>query len=385
MTTATNNCSHPLQGIVSTNDDPTRCAFCPKTIDTFRNNGFTLCCCGKMVCIECVLKGATPTGGFVPCELCHGNRTSIKALKKHAKRGSAWAQFGLGAKYETGGSLTLSYEDARLWYTKAARQNHPDALHNLGCLYKKGVIGGGVDLEKARDLVLSAMRVDPENKLYASTLVKIAECYLLGGVVDEWEGAKQALDILVPLAGTDPETSNATTETRFHLAYALFSRCAFQASYDWYCSTVLVSAESLGGTDVNGESFADTATFNAMLCCRENRLGLKAQMIFWARLAKNVSISLTLDPNERLDRTQKIVEILRAARILRDTCGGCGAAFEGKERKFCRGCKAFCYCSRECQKVHWNRKKDGHREDCKGAMELKRKLKEAKMDAAMKK
>ena len=59
-------------------------------------------------------------------------------------------------------------------------------------------------------------------------------------------------------------------------------------------------------------------------------------------------------------------------------------AFEGKDRKFCRSCKTFCYCSRECQKMHWNRKKDGHREDCKGAMELKQKLKKARREAAMK-
>ena len=102
------------------------------------------------------------------------------------------------------------------------------------------------------------------------------------------------------------------------------------------------------------------------------------QKIFWAKLAKRVSLSVGLDPNQRLTRIQTIVEILRSARRLRNTCGGCGTEFEGKERKFCRGCKKFCYCSRECQKMHWNRKKDGHREDCKGAVELKQKLKEAR-------
>ena len=56
-------------------------------------------------------------------------------------------------------------------------------------------------------------------------------------------------------------------------------------------------------------------------------------------------------------------------REVRDSCGGCGAALEGDMRKYCRGCKAYCYCSRECQKLHWNRKKDSHRDECNKAKE----------------
>ena len=73
-----------------------------------------------------------------------------------------------------------------------------------------------------------------------------------------------------------------------------------------------------------------------------------------------------------------LINSRRDLRAARDTCGGCGTEFEGKERKFCRGCRSYCYCSRECQKIHWNRKNGGHREDCKAATELKRKMKEAK-------
>lgn len=73
-----------------------------------------------------------------------------------------------------------------------------------------------------------------------------------------------------------------------------------------------------------------------------------------------------------------LVESRNMLRWVRDICGGCGAEFVGKERKFCRGCRTYCYCSRDCQKMHWNRKHDGHREDCKAATELKQKMKEAK-------
>ena len=322
-----------------------------------------------MACSKCISSGNPD-----PCVLCNGNPYSLKALKKHAKRGRAWAQFALARRYETGNALTQSYENSRLWYTKAARQNHPDALYNLGCLYKEGVVGGRVDLAKGRDFIRSAMDIYNRSGDEGS-LVSIARYYLTDCVIDEQDGIKQALDILIPLAGTDPKTSTAPIDGRFQLAYALFSKGDFQASYSWYCSTVLASVASEMCTCVHVWA---PSIYNAMLCCGEITLDLKAQRKLWARLAQKESISVELDANERLERTQKIISVLRDLRQLRDTCGGCGVAFEGKERKFCRGCKTFCYCSRECQKMHWNRKKNGHREDCKGATKLKKKLKEAR-------
>ena len=183
-------------------------------------------------------------------------------LKKHAKRGGPWAQFALALKYEIGTSLVLSYEDARLWYTKAARQNHPDALHNLGVLYKLGVVGGRVDLGKARDLILSAMDIDPEsNKAYVESLVNVAAHFL----DDDVGGVKPALDILIPLAGTDPETSDASKSARFGMGYALDCEGKIEAAYEWCVSTVAASTMTNDGVGLIGESLSATSAFNAML------------------------------------------------------------------------------------------------------------------------
>ena len=324
--TTTPQCSHPLKGIVNTNDDPNRCAICSDFV-AHRREGYTLNCCGTMACSKCISSGNPD-----PCVLCNGNPYSIKALKKHAKRGRAWAQFALARRYERGNALTQSYENSRLWYTKAARQNHPDALHNLGCLYKEGVVGGRVDLAKARDLILSAMEIDSESgKTYAESLVDITSCYLYDGVVGEREGIKQALDILIPLAGTDPETTNATIEARFQLAYALFCKGDFQASYGWDCSTVLLAAASREENAMGtlGESLSATSTYNAVICCYQ--LDLKAQMLFWARLAQKecIPVELELDTEERLTgdcrNSSHRAEVEGYLRRVRDCFRGQGA------------------------------------------------------------
>ena len=61
----------------------------------------------------------------------------------------------------------------------------------------------------------------------------------------------------------------------------------------------------------------------------------------------------------------------------RKGCATCGTALDRSNRKLCRGCRNHCYCSRECQKVHWNRKKGGHRAECKEAQELKVQIRDA--------
>ena len=146
----------------------------------------------------------------------------------------------------------------------------------------------------------------------------------------------------------------------------------FASALFWYSSVALG-----GDTAALGN-----AEHSAMVCCET--LQKYAQAKFWARIVKKTLRHPRMNGEARIARVKKLVIIQRKLRALRDVCGGCGAEFEGKERKFCRACRAYCYCSRECQKMHWNRKKDGHREDCKAASELKQKMKEKKKVEAIK-
>ena len=43
-------------------------------------------------------------------------------------------------------------------------------------------------------------------------------------------------------------------------------------------------------------------------------------------------------------------------------------------RKMCRRCRTYCYCSRECQELDWNRAIYGHREECMEVAAEMRKL-----------
>jgi hypothetical protein len=256
------------------------------------------------------------------------------------------------------------------------KQNNPDAAHNLGLLYLRGR-GCDVDLSKAREFFQRGMELDggvsrPHRD--AVGLVEVARLYLQSDLEDRFE---RALSILLPLTGTDPDNSDASVAARFQVAQVRFKEGNFQSAYSWYCSVAIAASAAL--TEGRNQIFMDDAAYNAMLCCKSDRLGMHAQLRYWARLAKKTITSGSLDLIGRRRRIGWIVCAFRELRLLRDTCGGCGAAFEGEDRKFCRGCRTYCYCSRECQKMHWNCKEDGHREDCKAATELKRKLKEAKV------
>lgn len=59
-------------------------------------------------------------------------------FEKSASKGNAWAQYNLGAMYDSGDGVPKDYVTARKWYEKAAAQGHAKAQRSLGLLYKNG-------------------------------------------------------------------------------------------------------------------------------------------------------------------------------------------------------------------------------------------------------
>ena len=349
MTTAK---PHPLKGIINTNDDPMACAVCSAPAQTYKC--YTIMnCCGKDLCDACLPR--SETGGI--CPLCKKAGVPVGTLKKHAKKGAPWAQHELGLSYRKGDSVRQSDEDANRWQEKAAKSGHPGSTYNVGLTFLFGHGRPRVDLSKATQyLRLALSRGADETKCYPA-LIAVAEKYIS---LETPETNEKARSILLPLI---EKSNTCTADAHFLLGRFYHGEHDYSAAYKQYVASALVSGKE------------GVVAICAMLCKRT--LGHHAQGRFW--LGKITISKLAFETKEhRKYSITSFISYQRELRQLRDICGGCGAEFEGKERKFCRGCRAYCYCSRECQKMHWNRKKDGHREDCKAATDLKKKLKEAR-------
>ena len=280
------------------------------------------------------------------------------SLKRNAKKRHAWAQFELSTVFDFGKArVPVSPTDSFRWAERAAGQGHPYAILNTGLNHVMGY-GCRRNPSKARLFLerASAFELTLENS--QGSLLELANEYRK---IDTIESREEAKSILLPLLDSDFVSS----EAHCSLGFIYHSEGVLQDAYGHYVQYAIASADA--------EAVHHVA-LNATIC--KEALGDLAQARFWAGRVKIADMSFS-SAEERKDALVELLHFRRQFRELRDTCGGCGAEFQGKERKFCRACRTFCYCSRECQKMHWNRKNDGHRKDCKATTELKKKMKEA--------
>ena len=365
-----------LKGIVSTNDDPGKCAKClspaalfaPPGTPGVRFSPYCLMCCGKRLCRAC----RADTNEYAPdllgehrCTFCNTLWSSRFSLcLQAATAGKTWAQYSMGLYYMYLAGDSPSQAFAFDYMVKAASQGHPEAFLLLSELCR-GQFGHPRDLTAAQAFARKARSFYPDLRLNSNTmLLYIAEDYLEDGAVEEVMGilsdvAKEA----DPDHVLDGELCDAIASLAYRidddqLAGEMFARA--------FCHGVVQSALPASECYFVMEHYCLSKLWLSVACKTKS-----GYHFCKAKVDGNVTLVPWSFYKQRRD------QIRSKLREISDSCGGCGDALEGDTRKYCRGCKAFCYCSRECQKLHWNRADCGHRAECKEAQDQARKIMEA--------
>lgn len=75
--------------------------------------------------------------------------STLSRLKSAGENGDVEAQYALGLMYLYGEILDVDYQQAKIWYEKAADQNDPRAQAKLGVMYANG-LGVNQDYQQSK-------------------------------------------------------------------------------------------------------------------------------------------------------------------------------------------------------------------------------------------
>ena len=337
-----------LKGIINSNDNPLCCSICAVVL----GNGITSInsCCGKTACDKCCDAGKFFDQKVGRCLLCNATGKGILGLiKKQAKRGHPWAQVALGVQYQEGNVLTHSHYEAVRWHRKAAAKGHPGAMVRLSEASRLGE-GCSRDLREARAWAQKAASIDPFKGYAISQLAVVALSYGKDRKRDEAQSTLSAI--------SEMNADNAVTDvtTQHVLGCSFYKSGDFSSALKWYTAVLLQ------------QGYDCYAPAGAMFCCLNLQRYAEAKL--WLSIASSCRGVLS-DVQHWAGGVSRLQQHLRDRR---QSCKVCSSPLDRSNRKLCKKCKTYCYCSRNCQKVHWNRSEDGHREECKRVTELKEKL-----------
>ena len=363
---------HPLKGITCTNDDPDSCALCCKVfpdgpIHVFSSGvkNYIIECCGKRLCGDCCLYQSNASLGdavTLKCKCCPANyslelKKKAATLKRQAKKGRVWAQFILATYCDFRGDKYAAVHLLR----SAVKGGHPDAML---CLAEFVCQGGGCkkDLVEAESLLDRCIAATPRLlRACVHGYTKIVVQYMELGTP---ETGIRAESILLPLA----KDGHHLAQYQLGKVYQITED--FDAARMW-CTEAIFNAETTKQRDM--------AAFEVLF----SSLALSdfPQAKVWADVVKSTGF---LDPrfdnsDDAAMRTARVIAVIKVRRgllDLRKSCATCCVSLDRTTRKLCKGCKAHCYCSTQCQEKHWNEAEGGHRAECKGAQALKKRIKD---------
>jgi len=101
------------------------------------------------------------------CVMCRtkypsSEKENVEQLRPWVEKGKAWAQCGLGEKYQDGAGVDQSYQQARELYEMSASQGYASAQYNLGFMYRDG-LGVDQNYERAKEYYEAAARQGQAN------------------------------------------------------------------------------------------------------------------------------------------------------------------------------------------------------------------------------
>jgi uncharacterized protein len=287
------------------------------------------------------------------CPFCRANYESeeneISLLRKHVSAGKAWAQYELGAVLMHGQyGVTKDHWEAAKSFELAASQGYLYSMVDLYWLWINGFseIGVSPSPEKAKKYLLCAARNGYGNAQheYALTLGSDPEAM-------DWftiAAAQGYADSIIQLG--DMFCMHEDSESN--------KSCLFRAIY-WYQQAAF-----------QGEVKANVRLAPCLVQARATCLDGQFDLVGYSAIPKaRFWYGFVADHAKRLGQEFVQLEYLQVAK-----CGCCGKR-DGRsvQIKRCAKCKAVGYCGRDCQSKHW---KLGHKRDCKGVEELRKRLKE---------
>ena len=345
------------EGVISTNADSKRCELCSEWIvGPQLSVGDVLICCGRRICASCFNTDreiATDSAGESICSVC-GDADLVSGpekkryAKRLAKRGVPWASLMLGtAKYDGNEYVVGSPYEAVRYLRKAASAGSPEALFHLARHYGDGT-GCIQNVEEALVCLERCKTIDPEYEDFVNAYM----AYLSGCLVND-----KRIDLARMIFERLAIVGHVKAQAALGVMYGGDDSIDTAREHQWY----MIAA--LNAPNEKKHCLTIARTEVARFFCLQGQPG---QARFFLKQA--FVLREGCGGEEVLLRAHSLLQGLHATKAI---CSGCGISLPDKRARFtCRQCRAVCYCSRSCQKRHWNCT-GGHADDCKSAERMK--------------